>query len=180
MAKDIPAGQGFMTNPVMSSGHSMVATVFSLRVSVKPRWIVLIRSWTIRRVRGQSSTAIRRSFARENRCPGLARRNSRGTLKTWYSASSTSDRWCSSASFPSSRGSFGRARRGSRIQAKSVALPSSQISANSGDCAGQHVGELRPIPCLLFVLRQLSCIELRTKVRNTAFREIRDGGDGQL
>jgi hypothetical protein len=29
MAKDIPAGQGFMMKPVMSSGHSMVATVFS-------------------------------------------------------------------------------------------------------------------------------------------------------
>jgi hypothetical protein len=29
MAKDIPPGQGFMMNPVMSSGHSMVATMFA-------------------------------------------------------------------------------------------------------------------------------------------------------
>lgn len=29
MAKDIPPGQGFMMNPVMSSGHSLVVTLFS-------------------------------------------------------------------------------------------------------------------------------------------------------
>jgi hypothetical protein len=29
MAKDIPAGQGFMMNPVMTSGHSLVVTMFS-------------------------------------------------------------------------------------------------------------------------------------------------------
>ena len=31
IAKDVPAGQGFMANPVMSSGHSMVVTMFADR-----------------------------------------------------------------------------------------------------------------------------------------------------
>lgn len=31
IAKDVPPGQGFMANPVMSSGHSMVATFFADR-----------------------------------------------------------------------------------------------------------------------------------------------------
>jgi hypothetical protein len=31
MAKDVPAGQAFMTNPIMSSGHSMLVTMFADR-----------------------------------------------------------------------------------------------------------------------------------------------------
>ncbi len=31
MAKDIPPGQAFMANPVMSSGHSMIVTLFADR-----------------------------------------------------------------------------------------------------------------------------------------------------
>jgi hypothetical protein len=31
MAKDVPPGQGFMPNPVMSSGHSMLVTLFARR-----------------------------------------------------------------------------------------------------------------------------------------------------
>ena len=31
MAKDVPLGQGFMANPVMSSGHSMLVTLFSIK-----------------------------------------------------------------------------------------------------------------------------------------------------
>lgn len=31
MAKDVPPGQGFMANPVMSSGHSMLVTLFSVK-----------------------------------------------------------------------------------------------------------------------------------------------------
>ena len=29
IAKDVPPGHGFMTNPVMSSGHSMIVTIFA-------------------------------------------------------------------------------------------------------------------------------------------------------
>ena len=31
MAKDVPAGQGFMANPVMASGHSVFVTMFGLK-----------------------------------------------------------------------------------------------------------------------------------------------------
>jgi hypothetical protein len=31
MAKDVPPGQGFMPNPVMASGHSMLVTLFADR-----------------------------------------------------------------------------------------------------------------------------------------------------
>ena len=31
MAKDVPPGQGFMANPVMSSGHSMIVTTFAIK-----------------------------------------------------------------------------------------------------------------------------------------------------
>jgi hypothetical protein len=42
MAKDIPPGQGFMMNPVMGSGHSMLATLFSDRCEDEMRRLDLL------------------------------------------------------------------------------------------------------------------------------------------